>query len=89
MVTKRKSILEDNPLQKEIQRTHELPGDHLASHGSLSQAEPKKLFAYKLPVSLGVKFKLYCHARGQTAEETLQALLAEFLKGKTIDPLVG
>lgn len=86
MVTKRKSIVEENPLEKEIHRTHELPGDQLIHNGSI---EPKKLFAYKLPVSLGMKFKLYCHARGQTAEETLQELLTEFLKGKTIDPFAG
>ncbi|OGF53172.1 MAG: hypothetical protein A2Z21_04955 [Candidatus Fraserbacteria bacterium RBG_16_55_9] len=89
MVTKRKSIVEENPLEKEIHRTHELPGDQLTHNGSRTSAEPKKLFAYKLPVSLGMKFKLYCHARGQTAEETLQELLTGFLKGKTIDPFTG
>ncbi len=47
---------------------------------------PKKLFAYKLPVALGTKFKLYCHARGRTAEGVLAELLAEFLKDKKIDP---
>jgi hypothetical protein len=84
MAAKRKSIVEESPLEKQIQRTQELPGDHLTA--TALAPESKKLFAYKLPVSVGIKFKLYCHARGKTAEETLQQLLMEFLKDKTIDP---
>lgn len=88
MATKRKSIVEENPLERPIQRTQELPGDQVMINSS-SVVEAKKLFAYKLPVSLGMKFKLYCHARSKTAEETLQELLTEFLKDKTIDPFAG
>jgi len=73
-------------LEKIGQRLRGLPGDDLEHKRT---EEPKKLFAYKLPVSLGVKFKLYCHARGKTAEETLQELLTEYLRGKNIDSLLG
>lgn len=90
MATKRKSIVEENPLERPMQRTQELPGDQVVIHShSPSAVEARKLFAYKLPMSLGIKFKLYCHARGKTAEETLQELLTEFLKDKTIDPFAG
>lgn len=87
MPIKRKSIVANNPLEKIGQRLKGLPGDDLAVERKKTQ-EPKKLFAYKLPVSLGIKFKLYCHACGKTAEETLQEILTEYLRDKKIDSLI-
>ena len=83
MGTKRTSIVGEDPLQN--QRMQELSGDDRAVNRSMD-SEPQKLFSYRLPVSLGTKFKLYCHARRKTAEETIQEMLTEFLKDKTIDP---
>ncbi len=87
MPAKRKRIVGDNPLEKETNRPQTLPGDGVGV--VLAQAngdQVKKLFAYKLPVPLGTKFKLYCHARGKTAEGVLAEILADFLKDKKIDP---
>ncbi len=96
MPPKRKRIVGSNPLEDRPRRVETLPGEDLSlersSDGRTPSNEhpllqgPKKLFAYKLPVALGTKFKLYCHARGKTAEGVLAELLADFLKDKKIDP---
>lgn len=95
MPAQRKRIVAANPLEEKGigQGLTALPGEGIAAQGATEQEEnpllrgPKKLFAYKLPIPLGTKFKLYCHARGRTAEGVLAEILAEFLKDKKIDPL--
>lgn len=93
MPAQRKRIVAANPLEEKGngQGLTALPGEGIAAQGVPEENPllrgPKKLFAYKLPIPLGTKFKLYCHARGRTAEGVLAEILAEFLKDKKIDPL--
>jgi hypothetical protein len=93
MPAQRKRIVAANPLEENGHGLTTLPGEGVATPAPAAEAKnpllqgPKKLFAYKLPVPLGTKFKLYCHARGKTAEGVLAEILAEFLKDKKIDPL--
>ena len=94
MPAQRKRIVAANPLEEKGngQGLTTLPGEGIATQAATQEENPllqgpKKLFAYKLPVPLGTKFKLYCHARGKTAEGVLAEILAEFLKDKKIDPL--
>lgn len=93
MPAQRRRIVAANPLEEKGngQGLTTLPGEGVAPQGAPQEENPllqgpKKLFAYKLPIPLGTKFKLYCHARGRTAEGVLAELLAEFLKDKKIDP---
>lgn len=94
MPAQRKRIVAANPLEGKGngQGLTTLPGEGIAPPAATPGENPllqgpKKLFAYKLPVPLGTKFKLYCHARGRTAEGVLAEILADFLKDKKIDPL--
>lgn len=93
MPAQRKRIVAANPLEEKGngQGLTALPGEGVVAPAAAEEKNPllqgpKKLFAYKLPIPLGTKFKLYCHARGRTAEGVLAEILAEFLKDKKIDP---